>query len=228
MQRITTMDKRDMRYRLIIFDFDGTLVDTITDVGICFNQALKNCGLPQHPLERFSSFAGGNLETVVSKMLPADQVTQENIDRVKTCYRSLYLASSKPNSKPYEGMMELLQDLKKNGCKLAVNSNKGQVLLDDMTEKIFPARFFDSVVGYLESRPSKPDPAGVKLIAEQTGCSLEHAVYVGDGESDVQTAQNAGIPCVFVTWGQGSAPDEGSAEWLQQAKNVEQLRQLLL
>ncbi len=79
---------------LLIFDFDGTLIDTITDVGLCFNQALKQCDFPQHPLEKFSDFAGGNLETVVSKMLPQDRVTEENITAVKTRYREIYLKKS--------------------------------------------------------------------------------------------------------------------------------------
>ena len=214
-----------MKYKLVIFDFDGTLVDTITDVGICFNMALRESGLPEHPLENFGRFAGGNLETVVSKMLPKGQVTEDNINRVKTKYRELYLKSCKPNSKPYAGIMQLLYELKSSGCKVAVNSNKGQMLLDDMVEKIFPKNFFDSVVGYLESRPSKPDPYGVQLIAKQCGCTLNDVVYIGDGESDVRTAQNAGVPCIFVSWGQGSLPEDID---IIQINEVEQLRRLLL
>lgn len=217
-----------MKYDLVILDFDGTLVDTITDVGICFNEALAYCGLPQHPLERFGSFAGGNLETVVSKMLPPGQVTQENITRVKTKYRELYLSSEKPNTRPYKGMWELVCALKDRGVTLAINSNKGQALLDDMVQKMFPSGFFDSVVGYSEDRPSKPDPFGVCLIGEQTGRSLERAVYIGDGESDVRTAQNAGIPCIFVSWGQGDPAVAASAPMVTLVKSVEQLSQLLL
>lgn len=103
--------------KLVIFDFDGTLVDTITDVGICFKQALKACDFPQHPLENFGALVGGNLETVVSRMLPEDQVTEENITAVKTIYRKAYLQSEKPNTRPYEGVEALLSELKQKGCR---------------------------------------------------------------------------------------------------------------
>lgn len=213
--------------KLFIFDFDGTLVDTIKDVGICFNEALRRSGLPQHPLERFGSFAGGNLETVVSKMLPPDQVTQENITRVKTVYRELYMNSDKPNTKPYPGIVELLSNLKSAGAAVAVNSNKGQVLLDDMVEKMFPAGFFDAVIGYQEDRPSKPDPYGVELICNICRRKPSEAVYIGDGRSDLDMAENAGIPCVFVLWGQGSCADQNDPRAAARAKNVEQLRKRL-
>ena len=212
-----------MEKGLLIFDFDGTIVDTITDVGICFNEALRDCGLPTHPLKNFGRFAGGNLETVVSRLLPPNQVTEANITRVKTRYRELYLRSEKPNTRPYPGIWELLQSLKSEGFRLAVNSNKGQALLDDMVEKMFPEHFFDSVVGYLESRPSKPDPCGVEVIAQACGCGKKRAVYVGDGISDVRTAINAGIPCIFVTWGQGDKADIPPNADVMVVDTVEQL-----
>ena len=189
--------------KLIIFDFDGTLVNTVTDVAICFNKALEACGFPTHPIAAYDRFVGGNLETVVSRMLPADARASENIDRVKTLYRQLYLQSEKPNTKPYPGMTELLAELKTMGYRIAVNSNKGQLLLEDTVGKMFPPSYFDTVVGYVEDKPSKPNPYGVDEICRLCGCLREEAIYVGDGESDLATAANAGIPCVFVTWGQG-------------------------
>ena len=214
--------------RVLIFDFDGTLVDTITDVGICFNEALKECGFLQHPLERFGDFVGGNLETVVSKMLPQEQVTEENVTIVKERYRQLYLQSEKINTKPYPGILELLTELKQNGFKLAINSNKGQQLLDDMVGKMFEPDFFSSVIGYSETRPSKPDPYGVQMICRECESEMDDAVYIGDGKSDVVTAANAGIPCVYVQWGQGKIE-----EWKEQYEavvvdNVEELKSALV
>lgn len=217
-----------MMKKLIIFDFDGTLVDTLTDVSLCFNEALLRNGFPQHPLKAFSGFVGGNLETVVSRMLPPDQCVEENIDRVKTCYRELYLSCSKPNTKPYPGMMDLLRNLKKNGFSLAVNSNKGQLLLDDMVAKMFPPDFFDAVVGYQEDRPSKPNPEGVFRICKICRIPVEQAVYVGDGASDIATAANAGIPCLFVLWGQGTAQDRQNPNVYRFVRNTDELQALLM
>ena len=200
---------------LVIFDFDGTLVNTITDVALCFNEALRQCGYPTHPLERFGRFVGGDLETVVSRMLPPEERRESAIDAVKTLYRQLYLQSEKPNTKPYPGVMELLREMKARGYKLAVNSNKGQVLLDDMVNKMFPTAFFDAVVGYQEGKPSKPEPYGVD------------AVYVGDGDSDVATAVRAEIPCVFVTWGQGANKKRTEPNVLACVDSAEELKRVL-
>lgn len=213
--------------RLIIFDFDGTLVDTLTDVALCFNEALHRSGFPQHPLEAFSGFVGGNLETVVSRMLPPDQCVENNICRVKNIYRELYLASSKPNTKPYPGIMELLQQLKRQGYTLAINSNKGQLLLDDMVAKMFPPQFFDAVIGYQENFPSKPSPDGVYRICKICSLPLEQSIYVGDGASDIATAANAGIPCLFVLWGQGTENDRKDTRVYQYVRTTEDLQALL-
>lgn len=213
--------------KLMIFDFDGTLVDTITDVAISFNGALEKCGFPQYPLEEYGRLVGGNLETIVSRLLPQDCVTPENVERVKAMYRTIYKNSPKPNTKPYPGIEQLLLSLRQAGCTLAVNSNKGQELLEDMVSRIFPENPFAAVVGYLESRPSKPDPFGVDLICRECGESLENAVYVGDGASDIRTAENAGIPCVFVTWGQGSQKDSEDPYISCRAETAEQLRKIL-
>lgn len=214
--------------KLVILDFDGTVIDTITDVALCFNESLRCNGFPDHPIAAFDRFVGGNLETVISRMLPQDQVTEENISKVKTLYRQLYLQSDKPNTKPYPGMMEMLQELKARRFFLAVNSNKGQALLDDMVAKIFPDNFFDAVVGYDESRPSKPNPLGVQMILQSCGLEPEQAVYVGDGKSDIDTAANAGIPCVFVTWGQGKPEDRYDKRVAHVAENSKTLYDLLL
>lgn len=195
--------------KLVILDFDGTLVDTITDVALCFNAALAACGLPQHPLASFDNFVGGNLETVVSRMLP-DELKQNNtvIDRVKTAYRKLYLESDKPNTKPYPGISALLDMATAAGAKLAVHTNKGQQLTDALVAKLFADRDFCAVVGYDESRPSKPNPDGVHRICAAAGCTMQDAIYVGDGKTDIDTAANAGIPCLLAAWGQTKPEDK--------------------
>lgn len=213
--------------KVIIFDFDGTLVDTVIDVAICFNKALELCGFPTHPVAAFDRFVGGNLETVVSKMLPDSARSMDNIDTVKNVYRQLYIQSDKPNTKPYPEMAELLMELKGLGFRIAVNSNKGQQLLEDIVVQLFPPSFFDSVVGYIEDKPPKPDPYGVDEICRQCGCTRMEAVYVGDGETDLATATNAEIPCIFVTWGQGDPMLTQDSRVYGTASNMRELGNVL-
>lgn len=214
--------------QLVIWDFDGTLVDTLTDVALSFNEALATHGFPQHPLEDFGGFVGGNLETVISRMLPRNAVTTENINLVKYTYRDIYLNSTKPNTKPYPGIPALLDTLAVHGVVSAINSNKGQLLLEDMENKIFSPGTFGAVVGYEENRPSKPDPHGVWMICRQCGLPLEEAIYVGDGASDIETASQAGIPCVLVDWGQGTEKDRSDPRLMQCVHTAQELQRLLL
>lgn len=193
--------------KLLIFDCDGTLVDTIKDVGICFNAALDFYGFPVYALEEYDGFVGGNLETIVTRLLPENARSKENVDKVKTKYRELYSNSDKPNTLPYPGIVEALDKLKQEGFVLGVNTNKGQALTDELLAKVFKKDLFASVVGYEESRPSKPDPCGVEMICAACNMPKNQAVYIGDGRSDINTAANAQIPCVFVTWGQGTEAD---------------------
>lgn len=211
----------------MIFDCDGTLIDTIKDVGICFNAALASCGFPEYPVEAYGGFVGGNLETIVMRLLPPEERCTENVDRVKTAYRALYSASPKENTLPYPGVMDMLHSLKQKGFLLTINTNKGQKLTDELIKKLFPSGLFDAIVGYEESRPSKPDPFGVDMICDVCGMSREQSIYIGDGLSDVNTAANAGIPCVFVTWGQGTAEDAKDTRIHAVVESVDELTILL-
>lgn len=194
--------------RLAIFDLDGTLIDSITDIAISFNAALRAHGLPEHPLGEYKRMVGGNLEQVVARILPQDVQTDDVIDRVKTLYRQLYRESPKENTRPYPGIAALLDELVRRGVLLAVNTNKSQALTEQIMEKLFSPWPFCAVAGYREDAPSKPDPAAVNAILATQGILPQEAVYIGDGETDIATADNAGLPMVFVTWGQGEANRE--------------------
>lgn len=192
-------------HKLLIFDCDGTLVDTLRDVALCFNQALNENGFPEHPLESYGSFVGGNLEQIIERLLPADSADKENIESVKATYRLLYQNSKKQNTVPYSGIRESLIELRERGYCIAVNTNKGQDLAEKLLDQLFPDHPFEIIVGYREDRPSKPDPYGVYMIIDELGYSIDDSVYIGDGRSDLMTAKNAGIPFIFVEWGQGEA-----------------------
>lgn len=196
--------------KLYIWDFDGTLVDTITDVGLCFNEALNKCGYPTHSLELYNQFVGGNLETVVSRLLPPESNNVQSINKVKEAYRNIYSKSKKPNTMPFSKIKEVLSFLDNEGVYLAISTNKAQSLTEPLCERYFPDIPFISIMGYLPDRPSKPYPETIYQIMDIAGVSQKQTVYVGDGPTDVQTAENAGIDCIFVTWGQGKPGDERS------------------
>lgn len=193
--------------KLVILDFDGTLVNTLTDVAICFNRSLDEYGFPTHPIEQYKDFVGGNLETVVSRLLPSTQVNEENIDLVKNYYREIYLESPKLHSKPYPGMERFLERLADVGVRVGINTNKGQALTDALCGTLFPDYPFIGIYGYMQGQPFKPDPHAVCCMMEEAGADKSEAVYIGDGKNDIQTAENAGVDMVLVSWGQGTDED---------------------
>lgn len=210
--------------KVLIFDCDGTLLDTITDVILSFNEALDVCGFPKHPVAYYDNYIGGNLETIVSGLLPQSAVSRLNVEAVKAKYREIYGNSSKTNTKPYPGIMTLLKEWKTEGYLIAINTNKGQQLTEALIDKLFKKDFFDAIVGYSEERPSKPDPYGVDMICRELHAERQNCVYIGDGKSDVQTAFRAGIPCIYVKWGQGKAGDTEDAPVYAEVSTMDELK----
>lgn len=189
------------RPKLVIFDLDGTLLNTIEDVADCFNAALCENGFPERTLEDIVFLVGGDLETIVSRLLPPD-ASEGDVSKVKTSYRRLYAASSKPKTHPYNGIPELLLELKTNGMDIAVNTNKGQDLAERCLTSAFP-NVEIPVSGLVEGMPHKPDPYGANMLLKAGPYKAEEAMYVGDGVSDALTADNAGMPFIYCAWGQG-------------------------
>ena len=217
--------------KVCIFDFDGTLVNTITDVAICFNQTLEKFGYNSHPIELYKNFIGGNLETVIGRLLEYNQtkkVTDEDVKNIKEYYSNLYLNSKKENTKPYDGIMDLLIKLQKNNIFLAINTNKKQILTEELCEKFFKDIKFEKIIGYKEDYPSKPDPTGVYEIIESLNLEKKDAVYIGDTISDVKTAENAGIDAIFVEWGQGKDEDKKSDAVKLIVNNPYQMKEYIL
>ena len=192
--------------KLAIFDFDGTLVDSVHDVVICFNRTLKTYNLPTLTHEEYLKYLGGNIDEIISLILK-DNNTSENIQLIKDTYLKMYYASKKENTIPFPKAHEILKELQEKGVILAINSNRFNDSIDTFRERFFSDINFMAVMGHDFDYPSKPDPYAVNEIIKKAGVSLDEALYIGDSKTDIATAQNAGIDCVIVKWGYGNKKD---------------------
>lgn len=193
-----------MKKKLVIFDFDGTMVDTIIDAAVCFNKTLDFFGFKTYPIEQYANLFGGNLEVIFSRLLDEKDRIPENISKLKEKYREIYSDYSKPNTKPFDGIIDVLKTLNDNNILVAINTNKAQKLTEELCKTKFNGFKFSGIFGYCDERPSKPDPYGVNELMKINNVQPVDTVYVGDGLTDIKTAENAGIDCILVSWGQGN------------------------
>lgn len=191
-----------MAKKLCIFDFDGTLFDSIDDVIFCFNKVLKEYGFPTLTRDEYIPCLGGNIDDIVSKVLGKNS-TPQNVEIIKDVYLDCYNSSKKERTIPYPHSEELLRNLQDKNILLAINSNRLNYSLNEFVEKYFSDIDFVLIEGHNVDYPSKPDSFGVNNIIDKTNVSLDEAVYIGDTIIDIRTAQNAGIDCVVVKWGYG-------------------------
>jgi len=188
--------------KLYIFDFDGTLVDTVDDVVICLNKALKAHDFPTLTSSEYVERLGGNINEIVSLVLK-DKNTPENIKAVKETYIPIYDESSKENSVPFQGIEDLLEELQEKEVLLAINSNRTTDSIKYFTDKFLKDIDFLLIEGHNENYPSKPSPIGVNRILDMANVKTDEAIYIGDSKTDIATAKNAGMDCIIVTWGYG-------------------------
>ena len=188
--------------KLYIFDFDGTLFDSVNDVVECFNIALEIHNFPTLTKEEYLERLGGNIDEIVSLIL-GDKNTPENIEIIKKSYGKLYAKSKNEQTLPFPKTHEILNALQKKGIILAINSNRMTDSIEYYIEKHFPDIDFALIEGHNPGFPSKPDPLGVKNILDATGIKASEALYIGDSIKDIETSKNAGMDCVIVTWGYG-------------------------
>ncbi len=192
--------------RLVIFDLDGTLLNTIDDLGYACNHALAACGFPTHAIEEYPRLVGNGVRKLIERALRAGGVEPDEkiTDQVMEEFVPYYNAHNCDFTRPYEGIPDLLAALKAKGCKLAVASNKYQAATEKIVSHFFPG-VFDAVLGERENIPRKPDPQIVRDIME-TLCpsNMIHrpsVLYLGDSLVDKATAENAGVPFVACSWG---------------------------
>ncbi len=190
-----------MNKQLVIFDLDGTLLDTVADLANATNQALVRCGYPPHPTEAYYRFVGNGINKLFARALPEEARTEENVQHIRALFIPYYNKHNADDSRPYPGIVELLTHLQNQGIQLAVASNKYQQATAKLVGHFFPDIRFAAVYGQREGIPIKPDPAIVNDILSVTGISRARALYVGDSGVDMQTARNASVESAGVIWG---------------------------
>ena len=189
------------RIQSVIFDLDGTLLNTVADLAYSTNYALRQRGFPTHPVEAYKSFVGNGINKLFERALPEGEKTQDNILRVREVFLPYYDEHNADYTSPYDGISYLLKALQEQGIILSVASNNYQRATDKLVRTYFPDIRFATVFGQRQGVPVKPDPTIVHDILKITGRSAAETLYVGDSGVDMQTAANAGVTSVGVTWG---------------------------
>lgn len=186
--------------KLFIFDFDGTLFNTLDQLVYNMNQALRIHNFPELTKSEYEIVVGGNLEQVISKTLGKNS-NSENIEKVKESYLEIIEICEDNLTRPFNGISELLMYLQENNIQLAINSNRYTYSINGYVNKFLNDITFLDIQGHNPPNPSKPDAYGVFEIIKKTSLKKDEVVYVGDSFTDVLTAKNAGIDCILVDWG---------------------------
>jgi phosphoglycolate phosphatase len=190
-----------MPYTAVLFDLDGTLLNTLEDIADSVNRTLMKMGFPTHELDAYRYLVGDGALMLISRALPEDKRVTATI---KTCiedFRKDYSSHWNIKTHPYKGIPELLDALKERGIKMGVLSNKPHTITQQCVTQILPHWRFDVVLGQKDSVPLKPDPSGALAVAQDMKISPSHFLYLGDTAIDMKTAQTVGMFPVGVLWG---------------------------
>ena len=187
--------------KLVIFDLDGTLLNTIADLAQSTNHALRTLGYPTHDTSAYPFMVGNGINKLFERALPEGEKNEANVLRMRAAFIPYYNQHNADLSTPYEGIPTLLDQLQTQGLQLAVASNKYQSATEQLIAHYFPTIHFSAVLGQREGIPTKPNPAIVYQILAATGVKADDVLYVGDSGVDMQTAMHAGVAACGVTWG---------------------------
>ena len=188
-----------MKYQLAIFDLDGTILDTLEDLWTSGCYALRSNGLPERTIDEVRSFVGNGIRNYMRRAVPEGS-SEELLDRVHADFTAHYAEHCADHTQPYAGIPELLTALRSAGMKTAVVSNKADYGVQTLIGDYFPG-MFDHAVGEREGVRRKPAPDAVLTVLDALSVPREQAVYIGDSDVDIETARNAGMPCISVDWG---------------------------
>jgi len=190
-----------MAQKAVLFDLDGTLLDTLKDIANSANTVLVHLNFPQHELEDYKYFVGDGMEALAARILPSNQRDVSTIARVVACMDREYGQHWADTTHPYEGIPELLQSLTNRGIRMAVLSNKPHDTTKLIVSKLLPQWQFDIVLGARPYVPKKPDPAAALEIVDQLNIPPSDCLYLGDTDTDMKTAKAADMCPIGVLWG---------------------------
>ena len=190
-----------MKYSTYIFDLDGTLLDTLADLAAAVNYALRQHGMPEHTIDDVRRFVGNGVRKLMERAIP-DGEKNPDFEATFATFREYYMHHSLDTTRPYPGIMETLEALNAQGCRLAVVSNKMMAATKELCQHFF-ADTIEVAIGENEAAGirKKPAPDTVFEALRQLGEEKDSAVYVGDSDVDLETASNSGLPCISVLWG---------------------------
>lgn len=188
-----------MKFDTAIFDLDGTILDTLCDLCDSVNFALSKNGLPTRSTEEVRAFVGNGIRLLIERAVPKN-TEEEIINKCFEDFKTHYKDNSANSTKPYDKIIDVLNDLKSGGVKIAVVSNKADFAVQGLMLKYFP-EVFHFAVGEKEGVRRKPCPDSVFAAMEFLKADKEKTIYIGDSDVDIETARNSGIPCIAVTWG---------------------------
>lgn len=187
--------------KFVIFDLDGTLVDSIYDLADCVNLALRKFGLRENTLQEYYSFVGNGMENLIRTAMKLRGNDEALYKKVRSEFDMLYREHCNDKTIPYEGVAKLLEKLNSQGIETAVLTNKAHEFVEGILKKCFPQHKFSAAWGNQDGRKRKPDPEVLLMLVKESGFEIAECVYVGDSEVDVKTAKNAGMDLVCVLWG---------------------------
>ncbi len=192
---------KNSKFTTIIFDLDGTLLDTLLDIHNAVNITMTKFGFPTRSVDEVRSFINNGAYSLIQRAMPGEYYdNDEKIKQVLKDYMEIYLANVRIDTKPYEGVTELIERLKKEGYHLALVSNKPDDSAKDLTRHFF-SDSFEYISGTGTGLPTKPDRECIDNALKSMGVTRDNLLYVGDSVVDVKTAHNSGVPCAGVTWG---------------------------
>lgn len=187
-----------MKYDAVFFDLDGTVVDSIQDIVDAVNYAMRHFGLPEYTVAQLRPLLGWGVGTLMKRALP--EVSDARRDEILAFYKPYYAVHAGDKSLPFPGIVPMLERLRSDGLKLAILSNKPDAAVQPLAKRFFDG-LLDLAVGEVEEVRRKPEPDMLESAAKLLDLDLKRCLYVGDSEVDIDTARNAGIDCVCVTWG---------------------------